>query len=300
MAGIGGVKVNFAERNGFSQSQTIQLNFMDEALRNRLYNITIKFLNPSPEKDNIIEFVVDKLGFLSVGNTKENSNVFNTHFLNLTNDIKWYKPYEILELIIEARKWLCKSCDYDCHERGRDCAELSWLEAFPKAINQVLVEEKSGYRMINDIFVPITDEIELESISHSMQTHFNSVNIHMKKAIELYADRQNPDYENSIKESISGVEAMCCIITGVSGANATLGKALKKLKDNGIIIHGAMETAFSNLYGYTSDADGIRHGGIDFTNAPAEDAKYMLVSCSTFVNYLFEKLSILEDKKTNG
>lgn len=35
----------------------------------------------------------------------------------------------------------------------------------------------------------------------------------------------------------------------------------------------------------------IRHGGMDFKNAPAEDAKYMLVSCSAFVNYLIEKWS---------
>lgn len=50
-----------------------------------------------------------------------------------------------------------------------------------------------------------------------------------------------------------------------------------------------LEQEFSSLYGYTSDEDGIRHGGIDFKNAPAEDAKYMLVSCSAFVNYLIEK-----------
>ena len=30
----------------------------------------------------------------------------------------------------------------------------------------------------------------------------------------------------------------------------------------------------------TSDENGIRHGGIDFTSVPAGDAKYMLVSCS--------------------
>lgn len=82
---------------------------------------------------------------------------------------------------------------------------------------------------------------------------------------------------------------MCCIITGLTGASATLGATLKKLEDNGVVIHGAMRSAFSLLYGYTSDSDGIRHGGIDFKNAPAEDAKYMLISCSAFVNYLIEK-----------
>ena len=77
----------------------------------------------------------------------------------------------------------------------------------------------------------------------------------------------------------------------MTGAQATLGKAIKKIKDSGVHIHSAMESAFSSLYGYTSDQDGIRHGGIDFKNVPAEDAKYMLVSCSAFVNYLIEKWS---------
>jgi len=90
---------------------------------------------------------------------------------------------------------------------------------------------------------------------------------------------------------------MCCIITEISGGQATLGKAIKKLKDSGVHIHSAMESAFSSLYGYTSDENGIRHGGIDFTNAPAEDAKFMLVSCSAFVNYLIEKQSKISTTK---
>ena len=124
-----------------------------------------------------------------------------------------------------------------------------------------------------------------------IHSEFESVNIHFKKAIECYSDRTFPDYENSIKESISAVEAMCCIITGIDGSNSTLGKTLKKLKDKGVYVHPALESAFSSMYGYTSDENGIRHGGIDFTNAHEEDAKYMLLSCSAFVNYLIAKLS---------
>ena len=118
----------------------------------------------------------------------------------------------------------------------------------------------------------------------------------MQKALQFYSDRENPDYENSIKESISAVEAMCCIITGMTGASATLGAALRKLEESGVVIHGAMRSAFSQLYGYASDENGIRHGGIDFKNAPAEDAKYMLISCSAFVNYLIEKYSKSEGR----
>ena len=49
-----------------------------------------------------------------------------------------------------------------------------------------------------------------------------------------------------------------------------------------------------------SDEDGIRHGGIDFKWAPAEDAKYMLVSCSAFVNYLIEKWSKAAKNQDNS
>ena len=101
------------------------------------------------------------------------------------------------------------------------------------------------------------------------------------------ADRENPDYENSIKESISAVEAICEIITLLHGKEATLGNMLKHLEDKGVYIHPALKSAFNILYGYTSEASGIRHaknlGGEDSTFA---EAKYMLVACSAFVNYL--------------
>ena len=61
---------------------------------------------------------------------------------------------------------------------------------------------------------------------------------------------------------------------------------LKSLKDK---IHPAMKGAFEKLYGYTSDANGIRHAnGLGEGDSTFEEAKYMLISCSAFVNYLKE------------
>ena len=113
--------------------------------------------------------------------------------------------------------------------------------------------------------------------------------MHLNKALALYSDRVNPDYNNSVKESISAVEAMCCIIIGNSG-KPTLGNALKKLEEKGVHIHPSQKIAFEKLYGYASNEAGIRHGNIDFVNVPAEDAKFMLIACSAFINYLKEKI----------
>jgi hypothetical protein len=54
-------------------------------------------------------------------------------------------------------------------------------------------------------------------------------------------------------------------------------------------LHSALKKGFSSIYGYTSDNDGIRHALTQDSNCDQEDAKYMLVSCSAFVNYLIVK-----------
>lgn len=203
------------------------------------------------------------------------------------NDIFKQKNAEALQkFVLDSEEWYVI---FDFIERYLYVSKEDTATKMEKEFNHILEDEVSAYRVLNGLVIPITNDAELSVISEASQSPYETVNTHIIKAIELFSERKNPDYENSIKESISAVESICCIITGETGAQAMLGKTIKKLKDNGIHIHKAMESAFSSLYGYTSDEDGIRHGGIDFTNAPPEDAKFMLVSCSAFVNYLIEK-----------
>jgi hypothetical protein len=51
-----------------------------------------------------------------------------------------------------------------------------------------------------------------------------------------------------------------------------------------------MKNAFLNLYGYTSDANGIRHAMMDEPNLTADDAKFFLLVCTSFINYLKTKI----------
>lgn len=192
--------------------------------------------------------------------------------LYLTKESEWYVIYDFIESYINYLN--------NDEEKQKRIIEI---------FNEILKSEVSSYRIVEKIVVPITSDLELNAINEASNTKYETVNVHLNKALELYADRKKPDYENSIKESISAVESICCIITGENGKSSTLGKTIKKLKDKGIHIHGSLESAYLSLYGYTSDEAGIRHGGTDFKNAPAEDAKYMLVSCSAFINYLIEK-----------
>ena len=156
-----------------------------------------------------------------------------------------------------------------------------------EVVNSCFEREYVGYRFVDGIIVPISDKYEISAINDALKTEYESVYQHISKANKFLADRKNPDYENSIKESISAVEAICVIITGAKGGKATLGNMLNELEDNGVVIHGALKDAFSKLYGYTSNANGIRHAGdLGGPSSTFEEAKFMLVACCAFINYL--------------
>jgi len=271
----------FSERYGYNPIKEILFESVSSNIRNRVWNL---FYHEEIAPENLINHVIarheveakpvenyllDRLG-LAVDSTIRGLEAQKKLESFLTKECEWYQVYDFIE-------------HYLLYLEGRERSERA------DYFNMILEGEKAGYRVVNLHVVPITNQGEIREISRAMETPYSSPNMHIEKALNFYADRQKPDYENSIKESISAVEAMCCIITGLSGPKSTLNEAIKKLKDKGVHIHPAMERAFIALYGYTSDEHGIRHGGIDFKNVPAEDAKYMLVSCSAFVNYLIEK-----------
>ena len=56
-------------------------------------------------------------------------------------------------------------------------------------------------------------------------------------------------------------------------------------------IHGAMKAAFSSLYGYASDEEGVRHALVLGSDAQVDetDAMFMLGACAAFVSYLVSK-----------
>ena len=267
----------FSERYGYVV-KPMQFESMTPELRNRIWNVyTCEVCTDCVMQDsNYMEELMDLFGIIvkkvyEEDDIKDNLQVFQKWYM----DANWYEVYDFIEAYLNFLP-----------KKNRDEA----IENF----NAVLKWENAGYRIINGIVVPITNEEEIQSIECAQITEYESVNTHMLKAAQLFSQRPTPDFENSIKESISAVEAICRIIT--NDKKATLGDTLKKLENNGIKLHKSLQNAMSNLYGYTSDEGGIRHGSIIFAGASSEDAKYMLISCSAFVNYLIEKWEIVKSQ----
>ena len=95
------------------------------------------------------------------------------------------------------------------------------------------------------------------------------------------------DHSGAMRESIHAVESTARHFD----PNAkTLNPALKALEDGGNL-HPALKGAFSKLYGYTSDEQGIRHALIDNpqANVDQDEAVFMLGACASFSSYLARK-----------
>lgn len=187
----------------------------------------------------------------------------------------WYDVLDLVEAIVKNLE------RYQTHA-SRDLPSL-----VPAWFNNCFERYLVGYRFIGNEITPLDSKAEAEAVV-SAQEDTNSIagaRHALDRAVELLADRNNPDYPNSIKESISAVESVVKKVTG----EGTLGAGLGKLETAGLAIHPALKGAWSKMYGWTSDADGIRHAGIEAATADQALAKYVLVVCSAFVSYLIEE-----------
>lgn len=196
-----------------------------------------------------------------------------------SDQYEWYLKFDLIEFTI--------SILHKMTPRG-DRAYAEVVNNFVSMLNSTFKRLDYAYRVVEDQIVEITDEEEIATIEEAIQKT-SSVNTHLTDALKHLSSRPEPDYRNSIKESITAVEALCREITGEN----TLGPALKALEKNGIKIPKSLQSGIEKLYGYTNDSrTGIRHALMDESEAPSyEEAKYLLVICSAFVNYIQAKRS---------
>lgn len=184
-------------------------------------------------------------------------------------ECEWFEVYDFIEFVASNYR------------------RYQFKDRFIEACNAALEREVSAYRFVGDVITRITEQQEIEEVELALEKARGPVQTHLRRALELASNREAPDYRNSIKESISAVESLVATVVGEKG---TLGQLIKKLEDD-IHLHSALLAAFSKLYGYTSDEGGIRHALMESEKVGFEEAKFFLVACSAFVNYVQSRVA---------
>jgi len=256
----------------------IQIDSMDDALRNRLWNLFkttyIEIMRVGGLYLRVMQGLMEKFFDIYLKRKVDEAPSYESDISNFCKNLisneEWYVVYDFLEFVV---------ANFPFEEIN---------EKFMEKCNEILEAELSAYRFVGKQITPITSKEEILEVEEALESPFKPVNKHLEEALKLMSDKRSPDYRNSIKESISAVEAICKIIS--KDEKATLGKALDIIERQGKIrLHPALKKAFDSIYGYTSSAEGIRHALLDESSLDFEDAKLMLVSCSAFINYLIAK-----------
>ena len=279
--------MRFSERYGYKPvKEVFQIESLDEDLRNGIWSILDIFIwskvqsiaegysELSSESNPELLGFCQELYFLHF---KQPIDQLDSRWENALFKIRnyffhceWYEVYDFLEFV---------AANYGRHQ---------FQEQFCKACNDLFEREMSAYRFVDGRIARLTDNHEIAAIEQALESKVDPVRTHIQRALELLSEKSSPDYRNSIKESISAVESLVAQVSGVD--NGTLGQSIGKLE---IDLHPALQESLKKLYGYTSDENGIRHALMEKNSNDHHDAKFMLVVCSAFINYVEGKF---EDK----
>lgn len=169
-------------------------------------------------------------------------------------------------------------------------SEVYQIDVLLEKLNTTLVNYHVGWRLTSSRqFVAVTNAAELGEIEKVLENaqrmdSISTIAMHLRTAISLLSAEDEGNLRLSVKEAISMVGV---IARKISGEN-DLGKALYQLgKDN--LITESLKNKFKQYYSFTNDKDGIRHELMEEPNLKIEEAKYFLIACSAFSNYLVEK-----------
>ena len=275
----------FSERYGYKPPKPLQFERMDDDLKMAIHNVLVLFEKSNLNKNDISSLYLNIWSFFymqDINIVYNNNSDYIRHLCdNKYKTLSWNKVYDFLEFYLST-----------IEQKLSVPPDDKIIIEFTKTLNAVFEKYNSAYRFVNNKIIPITNQQEIAAIEEAATTGIKEIDYHLKRAIHIFSNKENKDYVNTVKEAISAVEATVNFINGTKGT--TLGDALDKLKEKKSI-HSALCDAFKKIYGYTSDKkSGIRHCIFDETDCIPDftDAKYMLVACSAFINYLLSKAKI--------
>lgn len=286
----------FSVREGCVPESPIQMEGLSPAARIGLYNVVgpvvFENINNSWHSRRAVDRMARKFFGLSAEEVADFGSFADGKFRYVSPafvkackryfvDSDWFRVYDIVEFFFsELESLVGIKAEL---ERGAESRLSAVVAECRQVVNDVLEDENVGYRLVGGRFVPVTNSAELAEVGQAAAVagRFRDAGVHVEKAIALFAGRP-PDYANVVKESISAVEAVVRELTD----KGTLSDGLRVLEDKGVRMHPAFRGALTKLYAFTGDEGGVRHGVGGLGGVDLPTARFMLVTCSAFVNYI--------------
>ncbi|HUV03135.1 MAG TPA: hypothetical protein VMW67_06830 [Desulfobacteria bacterium] len=172
---------SFSQREGLKPIKTvIQVDSMDEDLRNALWNVLSVFYWDRVKIGWISDPKVTLVFFrrLWMSYFKRPFDTLEDHFKTTYNTIReyyfccqWFEVYDFIEFVAESSPYDAKRIN----------------ENFMEFCNKILERELSAYRFVGGKITQMTSEDEISEVEEALQVPISPVNEHLHRALELLA-----------------------------------------------------------------------------------------------------------------
>ena len=221
---------SFSERNGFREARTvIQRDSLDKETRTAVWNVLAvaqAILENASYGDDTEDKVLTALWVRHwkrpLDEKPSNRQIWSLAKADALRG-EWVEVFDLVEAFV---KLLDSNKSFSL-----DDLPIVMVDAFNAEFETYLV----GYRFIGHEVTPVDSAAESDGVNQALSDAepIKGARHSLERAVDLLADRQSPDYPNSIKESISAAEAVVKKVTG----EGQLGAGLKKLEAAGLTIN---------------------------------------------------------------
>ena len=268
----------FSERLGYVEARSvIQTSELDSATRIAMWNSAHELLTHIEQTNDHYDNSPERT-FMRL--------IWGTHFERPIDEFRMATAVALLKATHLSHQWVdvLDVVEFiSANAPVSNGAKALYVRLVSSDLEKYLV----GFRLIGTEIVPVSDPAEVDAIESAMsgQGVGAGARTHLQRATQLLGNRTSPQFAKVIAESVSAVESLIFELTG----EKTLSGGLKKLDAKGVSTHSALLVAWEKLYGYASDAAGIRHGLVRDEDATEPLAIYFLVTCSSFINLLLKQ-----------
>lgn len=266
----GSRRPTFSQLHGYTEySNAIQHQSLNERTRTDLWNvIELMFMDATGRFKPLVDGEVVWTRYLGNIWTGYSSQRYRDALWRIVFDEEWYRVYDLIEALVRM-----SPDDPD--------------DMFVEIVNGQLKLNRAGCRVVGQHVTEITADADIASVETAIVQASAEARTHLRNAISLLANRDNPNFGKSINESMSAAEAAAREFVG--NPKAQLTEALKKISRTETPggFHRALVDGWISLYGFAGDEGGIRHAIREGTVPPSQElAQYFLVICSAFVNFV--------------
>ena len=294
--------LKFSQRHGYEPlPQPMQPEELSPDLRREIFNAFVRFLNSTASPYNGLVLGMDPFFRSVLGKIlKEPEDEIDTRYSPLRDHFKllimggpFNEVFDVIELLLAEKLF------------ERYPFPTKMLMTFGSDVRSAF--EKHGAAYWLDLshrpyqIVPRSNKAQGEATRSAIETirasGMEGADAHLRQAAKhIKASRFGP----SIVDSMLAVESVARTID--PKAHTTLSPALDSLEKAGLLKHRALKKAFSKLYGYTNDEQGIRHAMLDKSSPDVDldDAMFMFGACASFAAYLVNKHRKAEQGKGGG